>query len=802
MKYLTYKAVRSKLTLLALILIFNLSLYAQIPEWNIVYNGNLKEITFIDEYYGFAIKSNSFVKTTDGGYNWDVINFGVPQFTPQDIIAIGTDIALCFADKWIFKTNDGGSTWKTIIDNGYAGKKNIYYSGNNTLWGFSPAGDIISSDDLGESWTLKYDAPDASLTNIEFCDTRTGWATGDPFITGESNTIKTTDGGKSWFKIDPPFNKTDFIPKKIKFIDENNGFCLFYNAGIGKTTDQGKTWVQIYPQNASDLSVFKPNGVWASLYYESVKSKDGGTTWSKDSLGGYSYEITAVDSSLAYVSGLYHGIYTVLYKYNKEIVIPDRSESIWKKSLLGYEAEFNDVSFVDDNIGWCSLSGTPGKLYKTTNGGVTWFKLYQSNTPFTSIHFFSKNDGYATTYGESGKLLKTTDGGFSWLFFKMNVPTKMYFRQNKGFLYGKQILMSNDFGENWNSISPYLPSFSCNDIYFADDNTGWFCGKDPSSYNSMLFKTTDGGVSWTKLYESTAGEFTNVIGFADSDTLYITYFNVIHGIRGTTTLKSKDGGSTWVKIPGTGGDAIHFTSPQKGWVAEGDYTNSARIKKTTDGGVTWNTELEDNTGRFRKMYFLGHNAWILGPGRMLNNKDRSIIEQVVLERSISDTTISQGEEFILQLSASGYPRPGFRLIRAPFEMKIDAVSGVINWNCDIPGTHNVGVEAFNNYSNQIYNFTITVTPESVSSESFKLFQNYPNPFNLETIIKYRLSQTGFVSLKLFDILGREVFTIVSKEQPSGEYHVAVNGSSLSSGLYIYRLQSGGFVDSKKLMMIK
>jgi hypothetical protein len=85
---------------------------------------------------------------------------------------------------------------------------------------------------------------------------------------------------------------------------------------------------------------------------------------------------------------------------------------------------------------------------------------------------------------------------------------------------------------------------------------------------------------------------------------------------------------------------------------------------------------------------------------------------------------------------------------------------------------------------------------------YSLDQNYPNPFNPATQIKYSIANAGNVSLKVFDVLGREVADLVSKHQDAGNYTVNFNASSLSSGIYFYRIESGSFVSVKKMMLVK
>jgi hypothetical protein len=84
----------------------------------------------------------------------------------------------------------------------------------------------------------------------------------------------------------------------------------------------------------------------------------------------------------------------------------------------------------------------------------------------------------------------------------------------------------------------------------------------------------------------------------------------------------------------------------------------------------------------------------------------------------------------------------------------------------------------------------------------RLMQNYPNPFNPTTTIGFEIPRSSFVTLKVFDLLGREVATLVNGEVKTGIHERAFDGSGLASGVYLYRLQAEGFVQTKKLLLLR
>lgn len=100
---------------------------------------------------------------------------------------------------------------------------------------------------------------------------------------------------------------------------------------------------------------------------------------------------------------------------------------------------------------------------------------------------------------------------------------------------------------------------------------------------------------------------------------------------------------------------------------------------------------------------------------------------------------------------------------------------------------------------------ISVGVEDQANEipgGYRLFQNYPNPFNPTTTIRFSLPRREHVTLKIFDLLGREVAVLVEENLEPGEHSVVFNGGGLSSGVYLCRLEAGAFVGQKKLVLVR
>jgi hypothetical protein len=130
---------------------------------------------------------------------------------------------------------------------------------------------------------------------------------------------------------------------------------------------------------------------------------------------------------------------------------------------------------------------------------------------------------------------------------------------------------------------------------------------------------------------------------------------------------------------------------------------------------------------------------------------------------------------------------------------IDSVAG-INQDLKLNPQYRFFLKA-GEYDNR-FSLAFSLTVLNNIPKEFSLLQNYPNPFNPRTTIKYLIPQTSFVTITVYDILGKEVSKLVNEEKLSGSYEVQFDGSKLSSGVYFYRLHAGSFFKTKKLVLLK
>lgn len=262
---------------------------------------------------------------------------------------------------------------------------------------------------------------------------------------------------------------------------------------------------------------------------------------------------------------------------------------------------FEDLWFINENTGWVVERHATEKILKTTDGGITWDVQLNSSTGITlrSVAFNNENLGWAG--GLNGALLRTTNGGSSWTRIDSLISPSApgicdIFVVGDSVFYGAgkwsgpaRLIKSTDAGNTFESIDMSQYASSCIGIYFVNKDTGFVGGvSNIASEGSVILYTTDGGISWTKVYTSNVQvEHVWYILPFNSDTLYASVQQFAPNRM--YYLISTDAGQSWTRgmIPGSNqyAEAIGFVNNMTtGWLASGA---GSGMYQTTDGGANW-----------------------------------------------------------------------------------------------------------------------------------------------------------------------------------------------------------------------
>jgi len=400
-----------------------------------------------------------------------------------------------------------------------------------------------------------------------------------------------------------------------------------------------------------------------------------------------------------------------------------------------------------------------------------WFQQNSGTAQNIScIYFLDNNNGIAGCDG--GIILRTTNGGLVWNTINLNyanpVLTVSMFSPSiilAGF--ANKIFRSTNSGLNCDTafgIGAMKFSFISNSIGYA-----------VYSYTSnIIYKTTNSGLNWSNVGVVPTTSLIRSICFLNESTGFAggTFWSVGHPIYYSILLKSTSGGSSWdYKYSGLVGSysaiySISFGDNNNGMAVEN--TAASKIVKTTNGGNNWIAET--TTGIVHSVECIASNfAWLCG--------DNGIIRYTT---NFGSNWTSQNSGTNVQLN------------------EIFFINQNTGWCVGNTGillkTINGGISGLKRLNEAI-------------PENFSLRQNYPNPFNPVTKIRFDIPSlvrggAGVVVLKVYDILGREVATLVNEQLKPGTYEVEWNGSNFASGVYFYSLNAKNFIETKKLILSK
>ncbi len=379
-----------------------------------------------------------------------------------------------------------------------------------------------------------------------------------------------------------------------------------------------------------------------------------------------------------------------------------------------------------------------------------------------TVQFFDVTTGFIA--GEQGFVSRTTDGGATW---KMDLTIMNYYSDLysatvyggvKGYIVGRSgvMLKTTDMGLTWTpkfSFATRIGAYYLTDIKFVNDSLGWM-----TAVTNALFRTKFGDESWTMEYLTKEANGFNYFYTKDCISGYLVGDNGI-------AHKTNNGGYSSISLSTgvtTKLESVTFVSDSVGFIVG----TAGTILKTTNAGKNWAPYQANAQSNFNAVKFVSDSVgWIVGSGgTILKTTDAGASWNSVLSGTTSSlrSVCFNGKELGFIVGDNGTVLkydPSF-ILKAETEPNIDA-----------PLT-------------------------------FSLKQNYPNPFNPSTTVSFSIPQAGLVTIKIFDLLGKEISTIAERSFNAGAHTVQFDAKELSTGTYLCRLTSGANTAVRKMILLK
>jgi photosystem II stability/assembly factor-like uncharacterized protein len=656
-----------------------------------------------------------------------------------------------------------------------------------TVFAGTDQGVVIRSSDNGTTWTLiPIGLSKSRISTLAVTDSYLFAGTEDDGL------FRSSDNGASWKAVN-----TGFESKYIQSVIAS-GTDMFAGTylGVFHSTDYGEHWVLIssYYFDASSLVVsgthlyassgwegvfrFTQNGTnWTTVPAGFARTGVGAfavmgtdllaetgvgvfrfsgndTTWTSISTGLPKLTITAlaVSGTNMYIGTQYGGIYRSADKGNSWSEI---NVGLTSATVLSFAVSGNNL-FAGTNLG-IFISTDNGSRWNAVNTGLT-------KTGNVGVYAFASSDSnfYAGVWGEG--VWRSTDKGTSWTSINFGL-TKFSIRalivSGSTLFAGTEdgVFRSTDHAATWTPANTGLaePGAYITAYCFALSGPYLFVG----TYQG-LFRSADNGDSWTAVK---TGRVRSLV--VSGTTLFA---NISADPQGGV-IRSTDNGSSWSQVntgitdkwvPATDVVPVYDLAVSGKTIYAATWSN---VFHSTDNGTSWTCSSQTSFYEIQKM--------------------------IAIDSVIIVGTWDQG----MYLSAD--TGTSWRMINAGLsESQINALG-----TCGpylFAGTYGAGI-----WRRQIHDMVTEVqTIRTQIPDRVALSENYPNPFNPSTTISFSLPSRSFVSLKIFDVMGREVATLASEEMPAGNYSRQWNATGMSSGLYFYRLQAGAFVQTKKLLLLR
>jgi len=576
----------------------------------------------------------------------------------------------------------------------------------------------------------------------------------------------------------------DSLPVEIKLNNVAAGNYEIVVTGRGPNgTPVHERVLSIYASNPA-TAVLQPNGgeeLYASTYYpilwdkvlvDTVKieySTDGGLTW-----------IVITDNAVARPLGSIHPKQRVL---KKSLITRGTTAGgyVWlvpntiSGNCLVRISDENNPAVFDESDAPFAIISPPQPVWKIQSASV--------DSSLLSVSVLDTLSAWAG--GLNDVVIRTTNGGLNWTAVTGSVGGDVYsieaINPNRALaavngIDGAKIRRTFNTGIIWITVyEDQTPGAFINSITMFDENNGYAIG-DPLNGQWTLLSTTNGGASWDPA--ATLTQYGSEVGFNNS----ASWIGSQYGWFGTDSGRvyyTTDGGANWDFAPTsfTYSLAVAFSNELSG-MAGGD-----GLDRSTDGGATWTP----GSGTLPDLTFAGV-ALNLAPNRWYFTSGSGIYK-----------TTDQGENYTLDFSQGNTYNH--------IDMKIVNLGG-LDWVCG----YAVGDAGTITKYMELVTVTAIGDQNGAVPAVFSLKQNYPNPFNPGTTIAYTLPAQAEVSLKIVNLLGQEVRTLISGSQNAGVHEVLWDGSNaagtpVASGMYFYKLEAKAldgktYSETRKMLLMK
>ena len=822
---------------------------------------SIKSICFMDENLGWAVGSKSILKTTNGGLNWQEFNCnssgslssvsffnassgwivgdigtivktidGGDSWIIQDVRSIDASLASAYFQNinigWIvgtngaiYKTTNGGDQWNEQVSGTSKDLNSVYFVSSTHGWIVGESGTILSTLDGGANWITQTSGTTKELCSIFFVDINTGWTVGE---TG--TVLKTLDGGLNWNSIFVGISKK---LKSVYFTDYNTGWAVGSESSVLKTTDGGNNW------SAKSLGI--------TLSLNSVFFLDENIGW------------TVGDG---YYSIIFPDIESLIYKTNDGGINWLRQES----NIL---SDLNSVFFTDYNTGWAV--GSSGTIRFTNDGGTTWRKQEcKTLHKLMSVRFVDSNHGWIV--GSAGAILKTTDGGggimptanFTADQTNGEAPLTVQFTSHSS---GDITSWDWNFGDNQTSTEQNpVHTYQQAGVFTVSLTVTGPAGSDTQTRTDYItvteterFLTHDTGNLQVSIFDNGNIGHLGISGSGDgvkfkggADALFSSGI-----ILGTAARKSVNGhiGSFSISddlvnvAPITGFETLppHWDQVAKTTFNDTGSPNPYGISvkqisysKTGDNGVVILYRLYGVSSFINDLYVGVFADWDVGGDAFGSNLGGYDTARNMAYQYVSGGTNDANYYGFVALNGLAGARVTSEWVNEGVrDSSFNWISTFLNEPISTPNDYRmwIGSGPFsltNNDSLDVYfalvagtnlsklqsnadviiekHHLFTPVEKRASAagiiQNYRLYQNYPNPFNSSTIFRFNLPKASFVTLKIYNLLGKEIETLVKRHFSSGAYEINWDTKKFPSGLYFYRMEAGEFSQTKKLIIQK